>query len=370
MNFDFSNDQKMMQDQIQRFLQDKCPLSRVRAVLESDETYASDIWQGLCDLGVAGSAIPEAYGGLGLGALELCVIAEELGRAVAPVPFSSSIYMAAEAIRLYGDETLKQNWLPKLASGAAIGTLAVSEGIETPAPQTIDSIFSKSTITGKKLPVADAMDADVALVLAKSDKGIALVAVDLTGAGVTREAVKTIDPTRAHGVITFDNAPATLVGEDGEGWTYYNRIETGAAVLMAFEQIGGAQAAMNMAKDYALERYAFGRQIGSYQAIKHRLADMYAKIELARSNSYYAAMMLAEDGTDLDIAAAAARVAASEAYRFAAQENIQIHGGIGFTWEADTQFHYRRSKLLELALGSVMRWKDRLVHVLEKANAV
>ena len=164
------------------------------------------------------------------------------------------------------------------------------------------------------------------------------------------------------------DADAELIGEAGAGWELYRRIETGAAVLVAFEQVGGAEAALEMAKNYALERFAFGRQIGSYQAVKHRLADMYVRLELARSNCYYAAMMLAEEGADLELAAATARVAATEAYRFAAQENIQVHGGIGFTWEADTQFHYRRSKLLALSLGSADRWKDRLVGALEKKN--
>ena len=169
--------------------------------------------------------------------------------------------------------------------------------------------------------------------------------------GVSRREVETIDPTRGHGEIVFENAPATLVGKEGDGWDNYRRIEAGAAVLVAFEQVGGAEAAMNMAKEYALERYAFGRQIGSYQAIKHKIADMYVKLELARSNAYYGAMAFAEDAGDLELAARRAHLG-TEAYRFAAQENIQVHGGIGFTWEANTQFHYRRSKLLALSLGS------------------
>jgi len=180
--------------------------------------------------------------------------------------------------------------------------------------------------------------------------------------------VQTIDPTRGHARLDFNSAAAELIGVAGEGWDMYTRIEAGAAVLMAFEQVGGAEAAMDMARTYALDRYAFGRQIGSYQAIKHKIADMYVKLELARSNCYYGAMVLANEGHDLEIAAAASRIAATEAYRFASQENIQVHGGIGFTWEANPQFHYRRAKLLGLALGSASRWKDRLVAALERAN--
>lgn len=372
MNFDFSDDQKMLKDQARKFLEDKCSYDDVRKILEGDAGHDDAVWRGLCELGFAGAAIPEEFGGLGLGTLELCVIAEELGRVAAPVPFSSSIYLAAEGLKLFGSDAQKQAWLPKLASGEVIGTIAAAEGTQVPSPKSIKASFAGGKLTGAKLPVADGASADVALVLANTggagEQALSLVVVDLNGAGVTRRDVETIDPTRGHAEISFDNAPAELLGSEGEGWANYKRIEAGAAVLMAFEQVGGAEAAMNMAKEYSLERYAFGRQIGSYQAIKHRVADMYVKLELARSNCYYGAMVLAEEGSDLEVAAAASRVAATEAYRFAAQENIQVHGGIGFTWEANTQFHYRRSKLLALALGSASRWKDRLVSALEQSN--
>jgi alkylation response protein AidB-like acyl-CoA dehydrogenase len=323
-------------------------------------------------LGFAGAAIPEEFGGLGLGALELCVIAEELGRAAAPVPFSSSIYMFAEALKLGASDAQKAAWLPQIASGEIIGTLATAEGTQAPSPRTVKASFSGGTLNGRKLPVPDGETASVAVVLANTggagEQALSLVLVDLNQDGVTRSAVSTIDPTRGHAEINFDNAAAELIGDEGDGWAMLKRVEAGAAVLMAFEQVGGAQAALDMAKEYALDRYAFGRQIGSYQAIKHRLADMYVKLELAKSNAYYGAMILSEDGAELELAAASARISATEAYRFAAQECIQVHGGIGFTWEANPQFHYRRSKLLALALGSASRWKDRLVAELEKSN--
>ena len=372
MNFDFSDDQKMLKDQARKFLDDKCTLDHVRKILEGDAGHDDTVWKGLCELGFAGAAIPEEFGGLGLGPLELCVLAEELGRCVAPVPFSSSIYLAAEALKNFGDQAQKETWLPQLATGACIGTLVASEGTQPPSPATVKTTFADGKLNGTKIPVADAMIAGLAIVLAntggKGARALSLVAVDLSADSVSRREVETIDPTRGHGEIVFDNAPATLVGGEGEGWNNYRRIEAGAAVLVAFEQVGGAEAAMNMAKEYALERYAFGRQIGSYQAIKHKIADMYVKLELARSNAYYGAMAFAEDAGDLELAAATARISATEAYRFAAQESIQVHGGIGFTWEANTQFHYRRSKLLALSLGSASRWKDRLVSELEKSN--
>ena len=372
MNFDFSDDQKMLKDQARKFLEDKCSYDDVRTVLESDASHNDDVWQGLCDLGFTGAAIPEEYGGLGLGALELCVVAEELGRSAAPVPFSSSIYMAAEALKLGGSEELKQAWLPKLASGEVIGTFAAAEGPAAPSPRNTKTSFAKGKLNGRKLPVPDGETASVAIVLANTggtgEQAVSLVVVDLTQSSVTRASVETIDPTRGHAEISFDDADATLLGEAGEGWSLMKRIEAGAAVLVAFEQVGGTEAALNMAKDYSLDRYAFGRQIGSYQAIKHKLADMYVKLELARSNAYYGAMVLAQEGADLELAAASARISATEAYRFAAQECIQVHGGIGFTWEANPQFHYRRSKLLALSLGSASRWKNRLVAELEKSN--
>jgi acyl-CoA dehydrogenase len=372
MNFDFSDDQKMLKDQARKFLDDKCTLADVRKILESDASHDDAVWQGMCELGFAGAAVPEAYGGLGLGALELCVLAEELGRCVAPVPFSSSIYLAAEALKLFGSEEQKLIWLPKIASGEIIGTIAATEGAQAPSPNSVKTKLSNGKLNGTKIPVADGETASVAIVLVNTggsgEQALSLAVVDLTDASVTRSPVNTIDPTRGHAEIIFDNTPAELLGNEGEGWSAYKRVEAGAAVLVAFEQVGGAEAALNMAKEYALDRYAFGRQIGSYQAIKHKLADMYVKLELARSNCYYGAMALSSDASDLEIAAATARIAATEAYRFAAQENIQTHGGIGFTWEANPQFHYRRSKLLALSLGSASRWKDRLISELEKSN--
>ena len=371
MNFDFSDQQKMLQEQARKFLQDKCDYKTCRRVLEGDAPHAEEVWQGMCKLGFAGAAIAEKYGGLGLGPLELCVLAEELGRAAAPVPFSSSLYLAAEALRLGGSEAQKKHWLPQLASGEAIGTWAAAETEHAPSPTSLQTHFRDGKLNGVKQPVADGAAAHCAAVLAQGEKQgqLELVLVDLSADGVRRETLETLDPTRNHVALTFRDAPAERLGKPGEGWALYQRLEWGAAVLFAFEQLGGAEAAMDMTKNYVLERYAFGRLIGSYQAVKHRLADMFVKNELARSNAYYGAMMLAEEGADLELAACAARVAASEAYRFAAQECVQLHGGIGFTWEADTQFHYRRSKLLGLNLGGVLRWKEKLVQCLERKNA-
>ena len=205
--------------------------------------------------------------------------------------------------------------------------------------------------------------------LAKEGGQPGLFLVDLAGAGVTRETLKTLDPTRGAARLTFAGAPAERLGEAGEGLALVEQVLDRAAVLLAFEQVGGADRCLEMAKDYALERYAFGRPIGSYQAIKHKLADIYVKNELARSNAYYGAWALNTGAAELPMAAAAARIAACEAFWFAAKENIQTHGGIGFTWEMDCHLFYRRARQLGLVAGGAKGWKERLVSQLERRNA-
>ncbi|HEV3489835.1 MAG TPA: acyl-CoA dehydrogenase family protein [Reyranella sp.] len=377
MNFDFSDDQKLLKEQVRKFLTDKCPTKVVRRVLDGNETHAEEVWKGLVDLGVPAVGIPEAFGGLGLSPLELCVVAEEIGRAAAPVPFDTSVVLATEALKLAGSDVQKKKWLPLLASGGAIGTLAIAEGPQPPRPRNIRTIFGGGRLNGKKVPVADGEAATFAVVLANTggqasnmgDRALSLVLVDLKQSPVTAKRVETIDPARKHAELTFNAAASELLGAEGEGWRLLERLYDSAAVYFAFAQVGGAEAAMWMARDYALQRQAFGRAIGSYQAIKHKLADCYVKLELARSNAYYGAMMLTDGGADLPLAAAAARIAATEAYDFAAKENIQTHGGIGFTWEADTQFHYRRARVMALSIGGPMAWKDKLVTRLEQKNA-
>jgi acyl-CoA dehydrogenase len=374
VNFDFSDDQKMLKDQARKFLTERCPPKVVRAVLETDGGYDRALWKSIAEMGWTGTAIPENYGGLGLGYLELCVIAEELGRALAPVPFSSTVYLAAEAILTGGTEAQKKHWLPKIAAGEAIGCLALSEGAKPALPKTITTTFKNGKLDGKKLPVLDGGIADFAIVAARSGDGhtardIALVLVDLKAPGVKREKVKTLDPSRDQAEITFAGAQAELLGSVSEGWATLERVLDRAAVLTAFEQVGGADATLIQAKDYAMGRYAFGRQIASFQAIKHKLADMYVYNELARSNAYFGAWALSTDAPELPLAAAQSRVAATQAFHYAAKENIQTHGGMGFTWEFDCHLFYRRSKLLSLNLGSERVWKDKLVARLEARNA-
>lgn len=374
MNFDFSDDQKLLREQARKFLAEKCPSKVVRSVLEGAQGHDAALWKGIAEMGWLGTAIPEAHGGLGLGYLELCVVAEELGRVLAPVPFSSTVYLFAEALLAGGSDEQKQRLLPKVAAGEIIGTFARAEGAGAVTPKSIRANLRGGKLSGTKTAVADGMDAHYAVVLARAsdeagERGLALALVDLNGAGVKRRALDSIDPSRKHAEIVFDNAAAEPLGATGEAWSVAARVLDRAAVLMAFEQVGGADSCLAMARDYALNRYAFGRQIASFQAIKHKLADIYIGNELARSNAYYGAWALSTNARDLPLAAAAARVSATQAFDFAAKENTQTHGGVGYTWEFDCHLYYKRSRDLALALGSQRSWKDRLVTQLEASNA-
>ena len=373
MNLDFSDDQKQLQDQIRRYLTEKCTPAVVRAGLEGGEPFARDLYKGLAEMGVLGVAIPEAYGGVGLSHLELCLAAEELGRALAPVPVASSIYLAAEFLLQAGTEAQKKAWLPRLASGEAVGTFAFVEGQGRMTPDKVAAAVRDGRLSGAKSPVPDGDIADLAIVAARSGAGrgeqaINLFLVDLNGPGVARETLTSIDPTRSQARLVFDGAPAERLGGEGEGWAIASQVMDRAAILMAFEQVGGADRALSMARDYALDRMAFGRQIGSFQAIKHMLADMYVSATLARSNCYYGAWALASGSSELPVAAATARVSATQAFQHCAKNNIQVHGGMGFTWAFDCHLFYRRSNALALALGSLSTWEDLLISRLQGAN--
>ena len=376
MNFDFSDDQKLLRDQARKFLQDKCDRSVVRSILEDDkQKYSKALWKDICEMGWTGTTIPEEYGGLGLGMLELCVIAEELGRSLAPTPFSSSIYLFAEFVKSYGSEDQKKKYLPRIASGDIVGTFALSETNGTPRPNNIKANVSDEKLNGEKTPVNDGEVADIIIVAANSDNNanhnsLSLYIVEKNDPGISTSSLETIDPSRPACSISFNSVNAEQLGQKSEGWSMLENIFNRAAVLLSFEQIGGAQVSLDEAKKYSLERFAFGKQIGSFQAMKHKMVDMYVKIELARSNAYYGAWALSTDSNELPIAAAGARVSASEAYDYASKENVQIHGGVGFTWEYDCHLFYRRSKLLSLNIGSIRHWKENLISNLEKRNIV
>jgi acyl-CoA dehydrogenase len=369
MNLDFSDDQKLLQQTARDYLTASSPLTLCREVMESDLPYASGLWKGAAELGWLGTAIDEEYGGAGFGPLELVLIAEEVGRALAPIPFSSTVYGPAEAIRLAGSDEQKRRHLTAIAAGERIATLALSEGPGQNDVEAVSMRLEDGRVTGTKLPVVDGGAADLALVAATGPAGLSLALVDLNGEGVTREPVESIDPSRPLAKLRFDGAPAELLGAEGKGEALAARVLDRAAALMAFEQLGGATRALEITREFVMGRYAFGRPIASFQAIKHRLADLWCEIELARSNCYWAAWALANDESELALAACSARVAATAAFDLATVEMIQLHGGVGYTWEYDCHLFYRRARLLGASLGGPSAWRDRLVRRVDARTA-
>lgn len=344
MNFQFSDEAEALRDQARKFLAERADRSKARAVMESGTSHDAALWAEIVALGWPALRIPEEHGGLGLSVLDLCVLAEEVGRALAPVPFTSSVLLATEALLIAGTPDQQAKWVPRLADGSAVGTVALTA----------------KPVTGDRLaPVHDAAVADF-IIYARPD-GLALVET----ASCTAQPVDTIDLVRRSSSVTLTSAVEPMAG----GSLAMERFQHSAAILLAFEGLGGADAAMEMALAYTQQRVAFGRKIAGYQAVKHRLADMYIKNQLARSHAYYGAWALSTDAAELAQAAAGARLAAIDAYQFAAEENVQLHGGIGFTWESDCQFFYRRARTLTLALGGKAIWSDRLVRALEQRNS-
>ncbi len=366
MNFDFSPEQHALREQLARLFADG--RAQARKLVETDVPYDAHLWKQLVELGGAGAAIAEAHGGVGLGYLELCVIAEEAGRTLAPVPFSSSVLYATEALKLGGEAA--QIWLPLLAAGSVVGTVAFTEG--TGSWDAMPQAWAEDGhLTGIKHPVSDPA-ADIAVVSARGAEdgaGYGWWVVDLRAEGVTRVAMPALDCIRRHGRLGFLHAPVTRLGLAGAGQALAARLMDIAAIVTAFEQIGGAEAQLTRCIAYAKTRKAFGGPIGVFQGVKHRLADMYVKIELARGHALYGAWALSTGAAELPIAAAGARLAATDAFNFVAEEAIEMHGGIGFTWEDDCHLYYRRARTLALGLGNRERWAQRLVAALSAREA-
>lgn len=366
MNFDFSDEQKLLQQTARDYLAEHSPLSTCREVLESDQPYAAALWKGAAEMGWQGAVIPEEFGGAGFGYLELAMIAYEVGRALAPIPFGPSVFVATEALLRHGSAAQKSAWLPKLANGTAIGTFAFAEKPGQNAAESIAATVKDGKLSGTKLPVADGAVAKLAIVAAKENGATGLYLVDLEGSGVEREMLEAFDPSRGAARVRFDGARCEkLAGTDAIA---IDRLLDRAAVLTAFEQLGGADHALEITRAFILGRYAFGKPIGAFQAIKHRMADLWCEIEIARSNAYYAAWALANEDAELPVAACLARIAACEAFEKTTIEMIEFHGGVGYTWEYDCHLFYRRAKQLAGLIGTPKYWKNRLIDRLS-ANA-
>jgi len=356
MNFAFSDEQEELRKVVRQFLENKSPETAVREQMDTETGYDPAVWSQMAEqLGLQGLAIPEEFGGSGFGFIELVVIFEEMGRSLLCAPYFSTVALATQALLHAGDDDAKAAHLPGIASGETIATVAFTEangkwdesGIEATATAAGDGW----TISGEKMFVLDGHTADLIIVAAKTGAGTSLFTVAGDASGLTREALPTMDQTRKQARLTFDGTPAQLLGTDGGGWATLERVLDLAVVALAAEQVGGAQFCLEMAVQYAKDRVQFGRPIGSFQAIKHKCADMLLEVESAKSAAYYAGWCASELNDELPSVASLAKAYCSEAYFHATAENIQIHGGIGFTWEHPAHLYFKRAKSSELLFG-------------------
>jgi alkylation response protein AidB-like acyl-CoA dehydrogenase len=364
MDFAFSAEQEMLRDTARRFLVDKAPSQTVRRLMETDAGFDPALWNAAADMGWQAMAIPEAYGGAGFSCLELGLLMEEMGRALFPAPFLSSIVLGADLVLTAGSEEQKQEILPAVAAGERRLALAQLEedgqwdaaGIAMPAVRK----GSDYVLSGTKAFVLDGHTADTLIVAVREPgtsgpAGVTLLAVNGAAPGISRRRVETMDMTRKQARIDFDGVlvpAAAVLGEAGAGWPALEETLRRAVVALAFEQVGGAQKCLEMSTEYAKVRIQFGRPIGSFQAVKHKCADMLVKTESAKSAAYYAGWAASSDPEELKIVAPLAKSYCSEAYFWCAAENIQVHGGIGFTWEYDAHLYFKRAKTDELLFGT------------------
>jgi alkylation response protein AidB-like acyl-CoA dehydrogenase len=362
VNFAFSEEQEELRRSVRRFLDDKSPVTEVRRLMDTTEGYDPKVWAQMGnELGLQSLHIPEAYGGQGYSFVELVVVLEEMGRSLLCAPFFSTVCLAANAILNAGTEEQKSGLLPGIASGETIATLAFTEpsGKWDAAGITMEAVPDGSggyTLDGTKMFVLDGHTAGLIVVAARSagsggTEGISFFTVSGDAAGLTRTALPTMDQTRKQAKLEFSGVKASLLGEEGAAWAALSKTLDQVAVCLAAEQVGGAQRCLDMSVEYAKVRIQFGRPIGSFQAIKHKCADMLLEVESSKSAAYYAGWAAAEDNDELPVVASLAKSYCSEAYFHAAAENIQIHGGIGFTWEHDAHLYFKRAKSSEILFG-------------------
>ncbi len=344
-----------------QFLADRIDMARVRDLMMTEDGFELALWKEMAGLGWLGLGVSEDHGGAGLGPVEVGVLLEEMGRAVTPGPFFASAVMATTAIQELGTVEQQAELLPALASGELIGTLAV---FESPhgwqiAPETrADRRDGGWSVSGRKRTVLDGHLAGLLLVTAATEDEVGVFMVDPDDEGVSVVQESVLDPTRRQATLELDGARGTRLGE-GDATGSLERVLQLSTVALSAEQVGGAQKCMEDSVAYAKDRYQFGRPIGSYQAIKHRCANMLMKVEHARSAAYYASRVT-DDPDELAIAAPLAGSLASDTYTWVAGENIQVHGGIGFTWEHDAHIYLKRAKASSLLLGSPGHQRDSM----------
>lgn len=351
-----TGEHEALRDVTRRFFEARSPESVVRQQMMTEQGFDRALWRDLAEqLGLQGTAIPEPYGGAGLGSRELGIVMEELGRSLVCVPFFSSVILAATALLESADALACGAVLPGIAAGEITATLAVTErrGEWDERDITVAATGGDEgfLLSGTKSYVPDGHTADVILVVARTESGPTLFRVESTAPGLTRTPLPPMDLTRKQARLAFDQTPATLVGTEGQAWPIMERVQVKAAIALAAEQVGGAQRSLDMAVEYAKVRVAFGRVIGSYQAVKHKCAEMVIEIEIARSAVIQACMAVDEGDPRAGTLASLVKAMCSEVFLRASMENIQIHGGIGYTWEHPAHLYLKRAKADFLQLG-------------------
>lgn len=369
VNFALSDAQEELRRSVQDFLEETSPSSEVRRLMATTQGYDPSAWRRMAELGLQGLAIPERHGGAGLTFVELMVVLEEMGRRLYCGPYLSTVVLAAGAVMAAGDEAAG-DLLAGIASGEVMATLAVTgqsgdwdgSGVDVTATRR----GAGYVLDGLTTYVLDGHVASVVLVAARTGEGLSLFAVDGDAPGLARAALPTMDQTRKQGRIELSATPGRLIGAKGGGWEAASRALDLAAVGLAAEQVGGAQRCLEMSVGHAKRRRQFGRPIGSFQAVKHKCAEVLLEVESAKSAAYYAAWTVAHDDAGLAAIAAMASMAkayCSEAYFRAAAENIQIHGGVGFAWENDAHLYFKRAKSSELLFGDPAYHRERLAQL-------
>ena len=356
MNSVNSAELEELRKSVRRFLVDKSAEPEVRRLMASTDGYDRSVWRQMgSDLGLQGLMIPERYGGAGYGLNAMSVVLEEMGRALLPAPFFATVILAANALLLMDDDGAKNDYLPGIASGETIATLALLEQSARWEPNGIQMIAKKSgdryTLDGVKTFVLDGHVANLILVAARTEADLSLFAVEGNTPELVHTPLATMDQTRKQSRLHFIGTPARLIGSAGRAEATLHKTLDLAAIALSAESVGGAQRCLEMSVDYAKTRVQFGRPIGSFQAIKHKCATMLCEVEASRVAAYRAASASVTDSVETPIVASLAKAYCSEAYVHCATENIHIHGGIGFTWEHPANLYYRRAKSSELLLG-------------------
>ncbi len=381
MDFAFSEEQEEFRKVLARFLGERWPVAEVRRLAESGTSFAPSVWKQLAgELGLLGLAIPEEQGGQGAGFLELGIALEELGRELAGGPYFASACLATHALLHCAGASAQREWLPQLAAGDVVATLAAGERPDRADPDGVTATCLPEgdgfRVSGSFSGVLSGMEADLLLVAARAPEsrgaaGISLLAVRSDAPGLERTAAEPLDLTRPHAELRLDGAAATLLGTQGEAWPGLARTLDQAAIGLAAEMIGGAERCLDAAVEHAKQRIQFARPIGSFQAIKHKAAEVLLELESARVAAYWAGWVASRaesDPAELAEAASIAKSLAGDAYLRAARESIQIHGGIGFTWEADSHLYYRRAWASAILFGDPCAHRARLAASMDLAR--